>query len=67
MRPGRLLAASFAALLAVPSAVHAAGAPPITLAVDARQAPQKTFHTHEIIPVSPGTIRRSAWTVHDAG
>ncbi|HUX09567.1 MAG TPA: M61 family peptidase, partial [Terriglobia bacterium] len=30
--------------------------PPITLEVDATQAPQQIIHTHMLIPVSPGPL-----------
>src|SRR5260221_5432009 len=53
MRTGRLLALL---TLALAPAAHAADSRPITLAVDARQATRKTFHSHEVIPASPGSL-----------
>jgi predicted metalloprotease with PDZ domain len=45
-----------ASLVVVSCSLFAAGAPTITLSVDASDAPRKIFHTRLQIPASPGTL-----------
>jgi predicted metalloprotease with PDZ domain len=48
---------------AQPQAAAPSGPPPIRLAVDATQAPQKILHAHLLIPVQPGplTLQYPEW------
>jgi predicted metalloprotease with PDZ domain len=47
-----------AVLIAAGSGIASADSPgPITLAVDAREAPRRIFHVQETIPAAPGPIR----------
>ncbi len=54
--PGALLCVAAACLGATAATVLAQPAPPITLAVDASEAPRRIFHVREKIPAPPGPL-----------